>query len=203
MRFQTIIRGAALAAVLTIPARARAQQTFTVPRDCAKVARIVDRGHPAKKQEAAYSALLSCPKESVNVYAVVYQDLRTSTDTAALEWLVTESTGWRDGQLFAAAAATADDPTATAEARTYALVALERFLRPRAYHPVLHPSASIRPDEVGSRTCYYESRSDVGQRDGPTPLPADAMSQLHALARRLATDPSAPPLVRRTAACMG
>jgi hypothetical protein len=194
-------RLASLALTLMLPHFASAQDS-RADHDCTKAARIVAKGHPEKMQEVAYTTLLSCPTESAQVFIGVISDLRTSTDTAAFKWLLLEGTEFRDGTVFEAARAVAQDAGATPEARAYSLVMLDRLLDRANYRPVLLPRAGIDAAAIRTRECRSVSVTDIAQQPGATPLPSDASARLHALASRLANDASAPPLLRRTAACM-
>lgn len=191
-----------LALVLLAAPRPALAQAATISHSCATAELAVVRGHPAKGQDDAYRTLQSCPSESARLFAGLFIQLRGSNDTSAFRWLVHHATYWRDGDIFASALTVAGDSGATALARAYSLVALDRLFDRGDYHPVLHAGPRLHDSAIRTAGCHVVSESDETQMVGVRPLPDDALDRLKALARRLADDESAPPLVRRTAACM-
>jgi hypothetical protein len=154
-----------LALALLLPRPALAQDAPTENK-CAQAARFVARGHPAVQQDDAYRTLHTCPAESAQVFSGVFEVLRTSTDTMAFKWLVNNGTIWRDGTIFSAALAVANNPSATAAARAYSLVALDRLVDRGNYHPVLHPDADTDPAAVRASGCTVTTESEAAQQPG-------------------------------------
>lgn len=191
-----------LLALALLPPRSARAQAAPASHTCATAELAVVRGHPAKGQDDAYERLQSCPSEAARLFAGLFIQLRRSNDTAAFRWLVHHATYWRDGDIFASALTVAGDSGATSLARAYSLVALDRLFDRGDYHPVLHAGPRLDASAIRTAGCHVVSESDETQMVGVRPLPDDALEQLKALARRLADDERAPPLVRRTAACM-
>ena len=189
--------------LLCVPASSSLAQRLPVDTlRCAAAERAFAKGDVSAQSATAWQMMRSCRRDPAPVFRELMLRLRANADTSTWKWLVNNATIWRDGGLFAAALEVAGDSGATPEARAYSLVALGRLIDRGNYRPVWHPDATTPAEAVTGMGCHVVSESEAGQQPGATPLPADATLRLRALAARLADDPAAPPLLRRTAACM-
>ncbi|WP_284352678.1 hypothetical protein [Roseisolibacter agri] len=108
------------------------------------------------------------------------------------------STTTRDGRIYVAALALAEDPGAAPRARVEAMAVLVRqYLGKGDYLPV--DRAMTATNEAG---CDLEAVIPFGMAAGPAPVPPDAGARLQTVAQRLFADSAAPTSVRAGAFCL-
>lgn len=169
--------------------------------DCRLAAQVVATGRPAPHADWAYGLITTCGPEGGRALAEGLRALRAETDTARLEWITAHTHVLRDGAIFEAAMAVADDRGASRAARVYAFRTLVWLQRPSvlpAYGDLVRPfDANGQP----TTTCGFGTNAvGFAPRLG-APLPADAGARIRALGTRVVNDRSEDAAVRSAAVC--
>lgn len=163
---------------------------------CSAAARILEKGHPAKRVALANQFIVRCNAEAPAAFASNMRRLRTSTDTAALNRVLTGALYVQDADFFTAAYEVATDPAASAQARAAGLLvaAMELTdLTEFGYHElVTTPDLWICP--------LMHSDHSLRMAAG-APLPSGAAARLRAAAA--AVPKTAPNMVVMAARCAG
>lgn len=174
---------------------------------CANAARIIEKGHPAKKEQDAFLTLMACGTVGSNALARGIGTYASDGDTLALDDFMRQADNWRDSTIMEAAIALATNSGATAESRVFAvrhlLVLVHPYMRFSYGGLTSQDSAGSTPDlDVSTMGCPASLGSEAPDLVG-TPLPADYAARIHTVLTSLANDASAPAPVRRAAHCMG
>lgn len=202
MKLSTAAFGLAAVGALTTgtATRAAAQANPDSVRarvSCERAARIVRLGHPARKDDWAWSIISRCGRLASAAVASAWSAQATVSDTSQLRAVYYSPLyALRDSALFEAAAAVAADAKATPESRAYSVMLMQVQLFARD-----DPDYADYVDTGPYDVCRGAGTEDRGLSVG-TPLPADAPSQARSIARALENDPSAPPAVQSAGRCL-
>jgi hypothetical protein len=185
--------------------RPSAAQTETVERDCDKAAKIIEKGHPEKKEEWAYNYITRCGAEGARAVSAGMLTLRQQRDTSVLDAFMWQADNWRDATVMEAATQVATDVGASPEARVFAVRHLIGLLRPQIKFTYGHLTASsdstqangVVVYEMGCRAALGSEGADVSA----TALPTDYVARIRSTLRGLRSDPATPTPVRNAAAC--
>lgn len=191
------------ATVLVAPRPAYAQGTS---RECQRAARIVEKGHPARRVADASALLAICGAVGANAVAAGMATYTQETDTVALDTFMRSADLWRDAAVMDAATQLATDASATPQARVFAVRHLLILT-----HPYLHYGYSALATgsvtttesdgtEVTTLGCTPGIGSESADRVG-TPLPADYADRIQATLQGLITSATTPAAVRNAARC--
>ena len=165
-------------------------------KECRTALRIVEKGHPAKKEAWALAVAPRCPfADAVPALAAMVRSLRTEADTAALFEALAPT--WRviDVGLLLAALDVIGDNTATMNARIATTITLAS--------QISHGMLVVSWSGVGSGVpgCEMGMTGSVNPTQGAEPTAAtlrSAVSRLNAVA----SSQTVPTSVRNAAACL-
>lgn len=190
----------ALAATFALGAsRVHAQvnlDSLRAAHTCAAALRIVELGHPDKKEDWAWSTLPGCGTAASAAARDSWMLQRTVSDTGQLSEVFTRLWTFRDASLFDAAMSVASDGSATAQARVFSvMMVLEQLLdRPFADYQYF---SNTPPTGVCRIASVFDRPIHVG-----TPLAADSRTRGRTLAQSLAANASAPTTVQSAGRCL-
>ncbi|MHB2032088.1 MAG: hypothetical protein ACYCVE_01785 [Gemmatimonadaceae bacterium] len=173
---------------------------------CEKAAKIVARGHPAKKESSALLTLNACGAVGSSALASGLLSYANDTDPAVLDAFMGQVDNWRDSTLMAAATQLATNPAASVAARVFAvrhlLILVHPYLRYGYAGLVAGADTTVDADGTIVTTigCAASLSSDAGDRVG-TPLPVDYADQIRSTLSGLIASSATPDSVRRAARC--
>jgi hypothetical protein len=179
-----------------VPAVLQAQEDSTAIQhrsNCNRAEQIIASGHPAPEEEWALGVVWNCAGAGPTLAAAL-SVAKASSDTAYLNALTAPFIQLRDGTVFTAALALADDNSASVPARVAAIRTLIYAVRPGGY-----VDPAVLPQD-GPRTCFGSPSPHSSRIEG-SPLPANHVALVRALATRLRTDSAAPREIRQAATC--
>lgn len=209
MNHSMLKRLARYAIVLTLgtPYLLAAQNTATKDdKACEKAARIVAKGHPAKKEEDAFLALTGCGTTAANAFATGIGQYIHETDIAALDAFMSQVDNWIDARIMTTATVLATNSAASPQARVFAVRYLLVLVLPynRFAYTGLTVGEVTTTDAEGSTVtttgCWSQMGSERADQVG-TRLPADYADRIRQTLAGLAGDASAPSVVRNAARC--
>jgi hypothetical protein len=166
---------------------------------CRLAAQVVATGNPAPHDAWALDEIAACGVDGGAALGRVVRATRHSTDVVLLDKLTRTARQLRDGELYAASLDVAGDPTASTAARAFAFRTLVAAAKPNVWFDDY--AALIHPAVAGVETCEFSTEAHADRANG-SPVPADASSQVAAIARRVAAEASAPTELRALARCV-
>lgn len=168
--------------------------------ECRLAVQTLTTGHPDPKTEWALSIIKRCGDDGAMALASAVRTLRTSTDTATLDYMRYQTGSFRDAEVFAALLDVAGDQAASVPARVYAILALDDITDPHLRYSF--KDATTELDDLGRPRCYgrLQMISDHAQISGK-PLPSDYEELVDDLRQRIQTDSASPRLVRAATFC--
>lgn len=195
-------------ALLVLATRVQGQNRTLSAKECDKLAKIVEKGHPEKKEPDALSKLSACGAIGAQALADGMSQYRFESDTAAVALFMRSADEWRDAAIMDATTRLATDPAATVQVRVYAVRYLTGLVNPYFvldYKAIISGMEEVR-DEKGvviswSLGCPRVMRSWAPNRVG-TPLPADYRSRIRGTLDGLAAQSALPLLVRNALQCV-
>lgn len=165
-------------------------------QQCEKARKIVERGKPDRKEEWAWSTVPGCGAGGGLAARDAWLLARTEADPARLEKLYSRLWSFRDASLFEAARTIATDPSASAPSRVYSGMMLVVQLLDRE-----DPNYDWFTKAGAGGVCRIGSVDDRVVRTGQ-PLPPDARQLGLRVGQHLASDASAPAIVRSAGRCL-
>jgi hypothetical protein len=189
----------ALAALVTLSPRADAQvnlDSLRAAHTCEAALRIVQRGHPDKKEDWAWSTLPGCGAAASGAARDAWLVQRTVTDTLQIAETFSRLWSFRDASLFEAAMGVAADASATVESRIVSVMMLVEQLLDHELTEYRYFSTT-----PGTGVCRIGDVFDRQIRVG-TPLAVDARQRAHTLAQSLAGATTAPAAVQSAGRCL-
>lgn len=175
-------------------------------KECEKAAKVRAKGHPDKKEEAAFQILTRCGTVGARAFASGLATYSTSTDLSEIEPFAYAMHAWTDSSIVNAAIDLATNGSATIQARVLAVRHLIYTLQPLFLFS--HPGLTVGPDTTiladGTVTWTPEGcrGSMISERHGALqgdPLPPNAPARIRAVLAGLASSAATPILVRRAA----
>ena len=168
---------------------------------------IVEKGHPAKKEQWALSVLQQCGSIGSHAYASGLTAYRVEADTLVMAVFMDALDQWRDATIMSAAVSLASDVSAATQARVYAVRHLTRLVNPyllflygdlvRGTSSASEPSGEMTEISVGCQAVIGSVYpGSVGE-----PLLADYRSRIRMTLDAVAADARAPVPVRNAARC--
>lgn len=171
--------------------------------ECRLAAQIIETGQPAPHGDWAWRMIALCePGLKVQAYRAAIRHAGTSTDPVALARAIRPLAGFRDGGLFADVLHLAGDRSASVPARVTAFVALASVADPWAAPSYDAFRGGIDARGIPRGACSRQRAEPLEPTPGVTPIPADSLTQIHALRERVLRDPGEPDDVRSAAACL-
>jgi len=201
--------GCALAVCLSLTQRLPAQLPVTVPppsaRVCDQAASVVAKG---RIDYGAFHTLLACETVGANAFAAGIPKLANLSDTAKLDDFMTVADNWSDATILSAATTLANNASATAQARVFAVRHLITRLQPS--YQFTYAGLAMGTDtttlEDGSQKITNGCRGTMTSARWGTipaaPLPANYETQIRATLSALAASYTAPAPVRNAAGCV-
>jgi hypothetical protein len=191
---------AVLVALVLVDARhANAQvnlDSLRAAHTCESALRIVQLGHPDRKEDWAWSTLPGCGTAASGAARDAWLAQRAVSDTIQLAETFGRLWAFRDASLFDAAMSVASDNSAATESRVFSMMMLLEQLLDRPFAEYKY-FAATPPTGV----CRIGIVADRQIRVG-TPLSTDARQRLRTLAQALQSDASAPPAVQSAGRCV-
>ncbi|HEX8394766.1 MAG TPA: hypothetical protein VF665_20645 [Longimicrobium sp.] len=196
-----------LVAGLVIPtlslAQALEENDLHRRNNCRLAEQVIRTGHPANKMQWAWQYIGLCPAaQQIPLLLDRIQQARQSPDSALAHDAMLRLSTLQDGTLFRAVLNVAGDRQSTVTARIHAFMALAAVSDPTSYprYEAFVQMGQLPEGSVG--VCTVMRSHHLFREPGPTPLPADYRSQIVALARRVAADPTEAREVRGAARCL-
>lgn len=173
---------------------------------CEKAAKIVAKGHPEKKEESAFLTLSGCGSTAANAFATGIGQYTHETDVVALDAFMNQVNNWIDAGIMTTATALATNTVASPQARVFAVRYLLVLVLPynRFAYQGLTVGDVTTTDAEGSIITTTGCRSQMGSERADqvgTSLPADYADRIRQTLVGLASDASAPAVVRNAARC--
>ena len=187
-----VAAGACACAPATVTAQAD-PDSVQHRNNCRLAEQVLSTGHPAPREQWALEVIWNCP-EVAGTLAHSLSAARASTDTAYLNALTAPFIRIRDGEVFSAAAALAQDRSASVPARVAAIRTLMFAVRPGG---VVDFAWLMNPNTV---QCFLPRGLHAEILNG-APLPNDYLAQVRSLASRIQSDATEPQIVRSAANC--
>lgn len=170
-------------------------QAAPTEKECRTALRIVEKGHPAKKEAWALALAPRCPlADAVPALAAMVRSLRTEADTAVLFEALQSTTGVFDEGLLLAALDVLGDNTATMNSRIATTIMMASQISSSILVIEWSGAISGRPDCARGDLAIARSR-------GAAPVAATlraAMSRLQSVV----SAPETPAAVRNAATCV-
>lgn len=174
---------------------------------CERAARIVSKGHPAKKEMGALDQLVLCGKLGADALVAGMPQYSTDTDTLVLESFFSTVDNWRDGAVMNAALGLAGNPGASVQARVFAVrylvVLVDRNVTFRYGDISATPAVTTSPDDsmrVYARPCRAAHGDHVPDYSA-TPLPPNYVDVIRTAMASIASAATSPAPLRNAAAC--
>jgi hypothetical protein len=204
-----MMRAVLFLATIALPSAITARGTgaqATAP-DCGKAARIIEKGHPAKTDYWAFGAVRRCGALGANALASGLARYATETNVGVLTDFVNEVDKWRDASVFDAAARLALNPSATPQARAFAVRHLLRLVQPKAFYTFAGLTKGADTTKTGELIVYTRgcAAQITGGLDEPlvgSPLPPGYEAQIRSILLSLANSATTPGPVRNAARCL-
>lgn len=163
---------------------------------CSAALLVVQRGHPDKKEDWAWSALPGCGADASGAARDAWLVQRTVADTVQIAETFNRLWSFRDALLFEAAMGIAADPSATDRSRVFSVMMLVEQLLDHELTEYRYFSTT-----PGTGVCRIGDVFDRQIRVG-IPLAADARQRAHTLAQSLAASANAPAAVQSAGRCL-
>jgi hypothetical protein len=181
-----------------VPATGQADPDSIKHRNNCRIAtQVLLTGGPAPHREWAESYARGCP-EAAPFLAEAILNGRSETDTVILNRWTAPMIELQDRSVFDAAEEVARDPSATVQARVYAIRVLVWALAPGGWISYADLTDTVL---TGRRMCLrfgtpFHTRIVIGE-----PLPPDYVERVHDVGETLTRDPAQPTAVRKAAYC--
>ena len=201
------IAAGCIATLVLVPLRSPAQNNKPKAdaKDCSKAAKILEKGHPEKKEAWALDYLGVCGKLGADALVAAIPRQMNVTDTLALESFFSTVDNWRDGAIMAAALDLALNPGASVQARVFSIRHLVVLVDRNVTFLYGDISASPRTVTTDEGTTFIPAcgaaRGSELPNNAATPLPPSYVSIIKAAMANIASTSSTPVPVRNAAAC--
>lgn len=172
--------------------------------DCRLAEQVIGTGNPRPHRAWAGTVIQTCGAETfTRATATGLQRLRTSSDTTSLRDVWGRALLYVNSQrVFDLGLEIAGDPSASAEARVFALMGVLRMLRP---DEAIDVPTLTRTDRTGKHYryswCSDGRTAGIRQKVVGSPVDANARSRLREVGRSIVTDATNPAMVRAAAYC--
>lgn len=171
--------------------------------DCRLAEQVITTGHPRRHAVWASSQLRTCGGDAFSrSIAAGLERLRTSSDTTALSVLWNRALLYVNSRsVFNQGLAIAADPSASTQAREFALTGLLRMLKPDAVIWLHTVTRTDREGHYRSSFCYDGVTAGIRPQVIGSPVDASAAARMREAGQMILGDASAPAGVRAAAYC--
>lgn len=177
-------------------------------KECTTAAKIVASGSVNASQKSAYITVTGCGSVGANAFVTGIPKNATVTDTTRLEDYMGQVDNWRDASIYNAVLQLANNSSATAQSRVYAIRHLIVLLQPnfRYTYGGLVAAADTTTGPDGSLTFAGGCQGSISAEGRGSvigaALPAGFEAQIRSTLSALAASHSAPKQVRAAASCL-
>ena len=174
---------------------------------CEKAVKIVAKGHPAKKELAAFLTLTSCGTMAADALVTGLSRYTQETDPLVLEEFMHEIDNWRDRRIFNAVISLATNNAAAAPARVFAVRHLLVLANPILLYSfkglIVIVGEVTTSDADGTTTTTGCRAALISDPAGQVayPLPPNFHTLIQSTLASLAASGSTPTIIRNAARC--